>query len=204
MSKQLKTMKPDKALTEQESLDIIKTMLAKTQTGIRDNGFMFLLWGWLVFAAAVIHYVPMMFMNSTIGGLAWPVLMTIGGITSAIYSIKQSKKQEVKTYAHQMLNYTTIAMGVGIAFTLTLGGLFTTWNITYGFLMLVYGTWLFMAGGILEFKPLQAGGIVNWILGAVTFFVPEPHELPMIALAVLLGYIIPGHLMKARFDKESK
>lgn len=195
-------MKTEEQLSEKESIAIIQSMLAKTQMGIRDSGTMYLLWGWLVFAAAAIHYIPLMLMDNTIGGLAWPVLMTIGGIASAIYGMRRSKESRVKTYAEQMLGYITIAMGVGIAFTLTLGALFTTWPITYGFLMFVYGTWLFTSGGVLEFRPLQIGGVLNWIIGACTFFVPEPHELPMIALAVLVGYIIPGHMLKAKFNKE--
>lgn len=195
-------MKPNSTITEQQSLDIIKTMLAKTQLGVRDNGFMFLLWGWLVFLAAMIHYIPLMLMDgNTIGGLAWPVLMSIGGITSAIWGIRKGKEEKVKTYADQMLRISTLCMGVGIAFVLTMGSIFTNWPTTYGFLMFVYGCWLFMSGGILEFRPLQVGGVVNWILGAITFFVPEPHELPIIALAVLVGYIIPGYMLKAQFNK---
>lgn len=196
-------MKTERHITEKESLSIIQSMLSKTQLGVRDNGFMFLLWGWLVFLGAMIHYIPMMLMDSSIGGLAWPVLMSIGGVVSAIYGIRKGKQEQVRTYAHQMLRLTTLCMGVGIAFTITFGILFTTWPVTYGFLMLVYGTWLFMSGGILEFRPLQVGGVVNWVLGAITFFVPEPHELPMIALAVLLGYIIPGYMLKAKFNKEA-
>lgn len=197
-------MKTERHITEKESLSIIQSMLSKTQLGVRDNGFMFLLWGWLVFLAAMIHYIPFMLMDgNTIGGLAWPVLMSIGGVVSTIYGIRKGKQEQVRTYAHQMLRLTTLCMGVGIAFTITFGILFTTWPVTYGFLMLVYGTWLFMSGGILEFRPLQVGGVVNWVLGAITFFVPEPHELPMIAFAVLAGYIIPGYMLKAKFKKEA-
>ena len=71
----------------------------------------------------------------------------------------------------------------------------------YPMVMMVYGIWLFISGGAIKFKPLIAGGIVNWILCIVAFFVSFEIQLLLLALAVLLGYIIPGHMLKSRYQK---
>lgn len=185
--------------SEKDSVEVISKMLQRTQHQVNDNGFIYLLWGWLVFVAALTHYIPFIFWDNSIGGLAWVILMPLGGIITGIYTHRQAKEQKVVQWADEALKNTSIAFGAGLLFTLTLGPLFTDWRITYAFLLLVYGMWLFISGGILRFTPLKIGGIINWIMGAVCFMVPEPHELGVLAVAVLLGYIIPGHLLRKRF-----
>jgi hypothetical protein len=45
------------------------------------------------------------------------------------------------------------------------------------------------------------GGALNWILAALGFMFPStPNHLLLIAVAVMGGYIIPGYLLKRRFD----
>jgi len=65
--------------------------------------------------------------------------------------------------------------------------------------MMVYGIWLFISGGTIRFKPLMIGGIINWILAMAAFFVSFDQQLLLLALAVLLGYIIPSYLFKKKF-----
>jgi hypothetical protein len=67
--------------------------------------------------------------------------------------------------------------------------------------MLIYGTWLFISGGALKFRPLIFGGIINWVIGAIAFFADFEQQLILLALAVLLGYILPGHLLKSRHSQ---
>ena len=67
--------------------------------------------------------------------------------------------------------------------------------------MMVYGFWLFISGGALKFKPLIIGGVINWVLAAFSFFIGFEQQLITLALAVLLGYIIPGHMLKNKFSK---
>jgi hypothetical protein len=70
--------------------------------------------------------------------------------------------------------------------------------------MVTYATWLFISGGALKFKPLMAGGIVNWIFAAAGFFVSFQTQVIFLALAVLLGYIIPGHLLRNKYKNAAK
>jgi hypothetical protein len=72
---------------------------------------------------------------------------------------------------------------------------------TYPLVLVIYGTWLFISGGALKFRPFVLGGIVNWICGVAAFFVPFEIQLIILGFAVLLGYIIPGHMLKHKFRK---
>ena len=71
----------------------------------------------------------------------------------------------------------------------------------YPMVMLVYGIWLFISGGALRFRPLIIGGMLNWALAIVAFFYTFDIQLIILAIAVLGGYIIPGHMLKARHNK---
>jgi len=193
-------MKKDN-FSEKDGIEVIALMLQRTQHQVNDNGFIYLLWGWLVLIAALIQYIPLLLWDNSAGGLAWIILMPLGGIITSIYTAKHKRKQSVVPWAEEALKHTAIAFGAGLLFTLTLGPLFTDWRTTYGFLLLVYGMWLFISGGILRFTPLKVGGIINWMMGAVCFMVQDPHELGVLACAVLLGYIIPGHLLRKRYLK---
>jgi hypothetical protein len=45
------------------------------------------------------------------------------------------------------------------------------------------------------------GGCINWALSLLAMYTPYHQQLLLLALAVLLGYIIPGHMLKANFRK---
>ena len=74
---------------------------------------------------------------------------------------------------------------------------------TYHMVMVVYGFWLFISGGALEFRPLKIGGAINWVLATFAFFVGFEQQLIVLAIAVLLGYIIPGHILNNKFKNVS-
>lgn len=42
-----------------ESMDIINKMINNAKSKLADDGFLFIFWGWLVTAAAMIHYVTL-------------------------------------------------------------------------------------------------------------------------------------------------
>jgi len=55
---------------------------------------------------------------------------------------------------------------------------------------------------MLKFKPLQYGGILNWLLALVGFvWASTQIHLLLIAIGVVGGFIIPGHLLKSKTNK---
>ncbi len=54
----------------------------------------------------------------------------------------------------------------------------------------------FLTGVILKFKPLYFGGMVFWILGVVLFFVSREDQFLIAAVAIALGYLVPGYMLK--------
>lgn len=184
-------------LSEQQSLSIILDMVNKAKANIEDSSFYYLFWGWLVFAASMLHYALLM-ADYEKPYLPW-MLMPIGGIITAAYSYKQGKKATSKSYIEDFMKYVLIAFLVTLLIVL-----FSMSKLelnTYPMVMLIYGTWLFISGGALKFMPLIIGGIINWTLAIVAFYFAFEMQLLILAFAVLFGYIIPGHLLKLHFKK---
>jgi len=195
-------MENEKPLNETDSLVLIASMIKKTQGTLQDNGFYFLLWGWLVFAASLGMYVLVKMGMPEISEYTWAILMPLGGVISAIRGWKEGKKQRVKTYTEEMLNYALIAFLAALAIVLIFMSMHGGWKYAYPMIMMVYGMWLFISGGALKFKPLIIGGIINFCCAIGGFYVQSIEMLLLLSFAVLAGYIIPGHMLNAKYNRE--
>jgi hypothetical protein len=185
----------EKTINPLESLDIIKNMITKTQRQYSDDSFYYIMWGWLVLIASIMHFVFIQ-LNVVQAPMVW-FLMPIGGVVSMIYGAKQSKKEKVKTHVNTFMGYLWSAMVISMIIVLAMG--FRLEDKTYPVLILIYGIGTFVSGGLLNFKPLIIGGIICFILSVVSFFLIFEYQLLFIALAMLVSYIVPGHLLKAKF-----
>jgi hypothetical protein len=56
----------------------------------------------------------------------------------------------------------------------------------------------------MRFKPLVIGGLINFVLAAISGRFSFDNQLLIAALAILTSYIIPGHLLKMRFQQQIK
>lgn len=191
-------MENEKALTENESLAVISKMIKTAQQNFKDDSFYYIFWGWMVFIAAVTNYV-LLITETNNPTLPWAILMPLGGIISGIYSYKHERNQKVTTYTEEIMKYVIIAF---LASLLTVLVMMPKLGVaTYPMVLLIYAIWLFVSGGAMKFMPLVVGGIINWVAAVVCFYVNYELQLLIISLAVLTGYIIPGHMLKARYQK---
>lgn len=186
----------EKDISPQESLDIIKAMINKTQKQFNDDSFYYMMWGWLVFVASITHFILMQ-LNIQEAYYAW-ILMPIGGIVSALYGMKSSNKEKVKTHLSTSMSYLWCAMVVSMMLVLFMSVRLE--SNTYPILILIYGIGTFVSGGLLSFRPFIIGGVICFILSIGSFFVSFQIQLLFIAVAMLASYIIPGHLLKAKFN----
>jgi hypothetical protein len=192
----------EKELSSEESLRIISEMVHAAKTEITDKSFFYLLWGWLVFTASLGQFMLITVIPSNYNYLPWTILMPLGGIVTSVYSARMKKKERVKTLLDEFMKYALTAFLLSLF--IVLFSTFRSENSVPGYplIMMVYGAWLFISGGVLRFKPLMAGGIINWALCITAMFFGFPIQLLLLALAVLLGYIIPGYMLKARHRKQ--
>ena len=185
----------EKEISPEESLDIIKNMIAKTQRQFSDDSFYYIMWGWLVFLASLGHFILLQFELEK-AYYVW-CFMPIGGLVSFLYGLKQNKTEKVKTHVNSSMGYLWCAMVIAMMLVLFMAGKLE--DKTYPVLILIYGIGTFVSGGLLNFKPLIIGGSICFILSITSFLLVFEYQLLCIALAMLVSYIIPGHLLKAKF-----
>ena len=122
--------------------------------------------------------------------LAW-MLMPVGGIISFIKGMREEKSQKVKTHLDEFMKHVLVAFLVSLF--IVLGFMSKLGLSTYPLVMMVYGFWLYISGGA-----------INLVLTIAAFFVGFELQLLFLGMAVLLGYIIPGYILRNRYNKAAK
>jgi hypothetical protein len=208
----------EKQLNERESLQLIQQMITIAKKEQKDDGWGWILWGWLLFLASILTVVNIRFgwfdtfFFWNLFGIATLLIFAYDLFTRFI--LKRSK-QRVKTYTSDLfsrlnagfficLMFIIVAINVG---TNTISGKYGPGDLTFvniGFALLtnLYAFWILIYGTALNFRPSMIGAYVAWVFGIIALF-SKSFEVVMWmqALAVLSGYIIPGHLANREFRK---
>ena len=183
---------------EQESLKTITEMIENSKARFKNNGFFFLLWGWLVFASAILNFV---FIESGIekSWLPWVILMPAGLIISFLTGYKKGKKAHAVTHFDKAMIYLWNGFIVVLAIIMIMAanGLYS-WETANILIVLLYGLGIFVSGGLLKFFPLIAGGVACWIIAPIMMIIPGNYSLLLLALSVVIAYLIPGYILKSR------
>ena len=178
----------------EESLRVIQTMIDKTRTSVVDSSFYFLLWGWLVFSAALLQYILYVFVRTSANGAAW-LLMFVGFLVSIIRRTRR-KPRQVRTYVDEGLASIWICI---VAIQVLIVCIFFRrgdWENCYTFFILLYSIGCFLTGRLLQFPPLIWGATCSWALALLTTFVDVGMNMLVMAAAILFSYIIPGYLLR--------
>jgi hypothetical protein len=181
-------------LSARESLLVIQSMIDKTRANLGDNSIYFLLWGWLVFIGCLLQYFLLVVIEYPKHYYAWLIII-IGIVFSIVHSIKYKKKRKVKTYIEDSMSSLWGGMSISfmaLAFILSQTG----WNYAFPIYILFYATGTFISGGLLQFRPLQIGGIICWGLAVAATFVSYQNQILLTALAIFVSYLVPGYLLK--------
>ena len=188
----------EKPLTGPESLHLIQQMILAAKEDLSDRSFDYLFWGWLVLAAALGNY-ALLLADYARPWLPW-ALMPLGSIIVFVYHYRQEKQRTVHTAVGEFLGF--FWTGMAVVLVMVLGfGMAHGWQLAYPLLIGLYGLGTFVSGGALRFRPLVYGGAACWLLATGAFLASFPTQLLLLAAAVVVAYIIPGHLLKARFRR---
>lgn len=194
-------MPNEQELSGEKSFEIIQQMIQNAKTSYTDNGLGWLLWGTMIFLASLSTYflVEFNYPNLFIG---WNIFGAIAIVLLAYNFLKPSQKP-VRSYVSDVLRY------VDIGFTVCLFVIIFSMNVSvgpnsgFGYLLMIYAFLMLIQSGALKFKPLMYGAVVNWI-GAIAIFINTEFKYDMLisAVAVFIGYIIPGLILRAQYKKE--
>ena len=180
----------------QDSLKLIQSMITKTRQDMGDNSKHFLLWGWITFIACTAQFI-LIKTDFEKHYLVW--LVVIIGIVFSVYQGQKEKKTiRVKTYVDESMKH--LWAGMAISF-FVLGMILTKlgWDtVVFPFFIMMYGLGTFVSGNMIRFTPLIIGGLIAWALAIGATFVSYDFQMLFGAMAILISYIIPAHLLRRR------
>lgn len=215
--------------SEQESLQIIRQMIQTAKQEQKEDGKGWILWGWTLFAVSILTYFNIQFdwFNTSFFWNAFGGVVAIYFVYHRLKYFFVKKPERVKTYTKDIFD----KLNVGFFIFLIL--IIVSMNVGVppgkGFMLLIglYGFWILIHGTALNFKPSVIAAYITWGVGFAGLFIDrfihpgalnnlpanvvarialERFQWVMLfhALAVLCGYIIPGHIANKEFNKLKK
>jgi phosphatidylglycerophosphate synthase len=195
----------EETITQQESLAIIESMINKAKNRFSENGFLYLLWGWVILFCSLGQYVLLFVFHYPQHWIVW-LSTWLALIVQFIYIYRKRRAKRVITYTEEILRYVWITFVI-LLFILCflLSGKQNNPNgvIDGATLLAIYGMPTFLSGIILRFKGLVIGGVSCWVLSVAAAFAPNQYQLLFVAAGVVIAWIIPGYLLRARFKQEN-
>ena len=157
-------------LSPKDSLEIINKMINQAKNRFSENGFLYLLWGWVIFFCSIGHFILLKlnwFKNpEIIWAGCWLVV-----IFQVIYLSRKNKRETVKTYSENIINYIWMSFGLCMGIMFFIMAKTKNWDLTNSFTLLLYGIPTFLSGVVMQFKPLKIGGIICWGLALVSVYI---------------------------------
>jgi hypothetical protein len=193
------------SLTEKQSLRIIEEMINKAKNEFSEDGTIYLLWGWVILFCSLGHFILDVVIGYSKPWYIWSITWLVV-VYMIIYIRARDRKRKVKTYADEILAYVWLAFAIMMILTFFLLRMFVPqfWLYNFMFVLLCYGMPTFISGAILKFRPLIFGGIACWVLAVTAGFVNFRYHPIFVSTAVVLAWIIPGYILKARSVKSLK
>lgn len=185
----------------EDSLRVIQSMIDKTKDDFAENAFYYLLWGWLIFIASLTQYILLVIVHYRYHYMAWN-LMWVGAIVSVMYSVKNRRRLQVKTYMSESMRLFGIGSGISFTVLVIVFMYREAWEIAFPIYLVMYGFCSFVGSAILRFTPLRWAAAACWIIAILAVFASYKNQLLLIALAVLTAYIIPGYLLRIKNKKQ--
>lgn len=183
----------DNTLTPEQSLRLIDETIREAKRSFQKVHFYFLLWGVLFATAGIVSFILMQ-IGTPLYWVAWPVMGIIGGIVAGVYGSRQGRKQGATTTMDRVHKWLWTANTITLI--LMLVGLVTRGVDPNPYILVLVGMPTFISGALMRFLPLMLGGILFWAIGLASFFVLQEYSSLVFSGAIVLGYIVPGLLLK--------
>ncbi len=192
----------EKKLSGEESLLLIQQMIQVAKDEHREKGDGWLIWGWLLFGASVGSVAMSYARLGRYIGYLWLGMLAAGLLVYAWGHLRKQKQEKVQTYVHELLN--KIERGFFISlFAIVASSYITQSTFSFGYFYILYAFWMFIHGSAIRFRPLIIGAWVNWAGALAIFWVDSfRYDMMISAVAVLVGYLIPGYMLSADYRKK--
>lgn len=187
-------------MTPDESLAVISEMINNLKEDFKYNGFYFILWGWTISLACITHFIIIQIlcrheMFSRIGFFSivnWVTFPLAGYIIHYAYLVK--RKPRNRSLYTRFFKVLWQVAGLTLIIIAIICVKFEIYPPV--FMLPIIGMATLITGLIIRYKPIIAGGIVFFIAAVISTFWLYESCLIVNAVAIILGYLVPGYMLK--------
>lgn len=222
-------MDSQKPLTEQESLQLISSMIQKAKGGVNRNGTGALMWGTVVALAGILSYVKAEFEISY--GWFDPWLLCLFALVPQIFIVRQERLQKrlAKRHDDELINAVWSVYGISIFMLVfyfnlvpsasealltkqnlavllkntTTGQIIDTNFYTVyshiSLLLILFAIPTLITGIGHHNKPMLVGGILNILLFFVTLYTNAKYDNLIAAVVAIGNWLVPGIIMRKQY-----
>lgn len=199
----------DKPLNEKESLEIITRMIQNTQQRLeRGAGAPMLIWGYATIVATIAVWVAVKLTSDYHYNYLWFIIPVVGGIGMLL---RKKQPGGVRTYVDKVVVYIWMVLGT-TGFVLSMVSIMSVmWNLPILFIIIIImGMGSTLTGLVTDFRPMVIGGIAGLLISIAHYLIPGysntfisgfDFRMLTFALAFVVMYIIPGHILNYRAKK---
>ncbi len=188
---------------EAQSLQLIREMIATSRNKLNKDGILFIVWGWISFINYfLLNYLPeQILLSNRVMQLtrSLRVILPLLGLTYTLYYILKQRSR-VQTYMGISLRYVWGSLLVSLVLVnlIQMNVLHSiNFELQHPIFMVLIAFAITVTGGILRYKLLIAGGIIFGLLAFIASYLQLHDQLLLEAIAWLVAFIIPGHIMYA-------
>jgi len=200
------TNKESNIIDENQSLTVIKEMIAVSRIKLRQDGILFIVWGWVLFYVSFSGFITRSIvltyqMNRIISRLGI-ILGAAAALFTIYYLIRQRKK--VQTYIGVSLRYvwTSLFLSTVLVNLIQMNVLHSiNFELQHPLFMVLMAFAVTVTGGILRHRLIIIGGAVFGALALIASYLGLKEQLLLEAVAWMIAFIVPGHILFAKRNK---
>lgn len=191
-----------KILTPEDSLNLIEKFISNYRKNYQSDSYYFLLWGWIIAVASLSHFVILRVLLTLekyslinlLSAVNWGLFLILGYLLLFSHIRRKSTKNITRSHLDRFI--TTLWQTTGWVLLLVVLISLQLGQYPTPFILPVVGLATLINGRIIQFNPLKWGGIIFFIFAIVAAFVINEYQLLVNAVAIILGYIIPGYMLR--------
>lgn len=199
----------EKTLTPEESLQIIQKSISNSRKNMREGSFYYLLWGWALILASLANYFLIRYLIGKerygdimlMSLLAWGVFIIVAMIIQFVYQSRVSERERVVTHLDRYITIIWITAGLLMGLMAFLSLKLDAYPTP--FILGVTAMATAVSGLMLRFRPLVIGAVIFLAAAVISSFMRGTDQLLIFAVAMALGYLIPGYILRTSKNGDS-
>jgi len=198
--------KTSDSFDETQSLLVIKEMIQVSKNKLKQDGILFIVWGWALFFVSLSGYIGRSFvLTFTLENILkiFEIVPPLLAVAFTIYYIIKQRKK-VQTYIGNSLRYVWISLFVSMVLVnLIQFNVLKSINfeLQHPIIMVLMAFAVTVTGGILRYRLIIIGGVVFGLLALIASHLKLQEQLLVESVAWIISFIVPGHILYANREK---